>query len=245
MKKALESNAPFDLSRSRLVSTLYRPFDRQELVFFPPLIEMLNQTRTIFGEDGTAKNTLVAFTDPTSQKPFMVMAADRPVDMHMVGAASGASCLPRHRYTPSGERLDNITDWALTLFRNRYGKHVTRDAIFDYCYAALHDPLWRETYAINLKRDFPRIPLHPDFGLWAEWGRRLLALHIGYEAVEPWPVERREVVDARSRKAGVALPVVLKSDAGAGLIRLDSETTLAGIPPGAWDYRLGNRAALD
>jgi predicted helicase len=29
------------------------------------------------------------------------------------------------------------------------------------------------------------------------------------------------------------------------LFILDSETTLAGVPPAAWDYRLGNRTALD
>ena len=31
----------------------------------------------------------------------------------------------------------------------------------------------------------------------------------------------------------------------AGRIRLDSETTLAGIPAEAWDYKLGNRSALE
>jgi predicted helicase len=39
----------------------------------------------------------------------------------------------------------------------------------------LHDPTYREKYALNLKREFPRIPLHggvrADFGRWAEWGR--------------------------------------------------------------------------
>lgn len=38
---------------------------------------------------------------------------------------------------------------------------------------------------------------------------------------------------------------LLRADREAGLVRLDSETTLAGIPPEAWDYRLGNRSALE
>ena len=153
----------------------------------------------------------------------------------------------RYRYTPTGERVDNITDWALKTFTDHYGKAagVSRDAIFAYVYAALHDPLWRETYAINLKREFPRIPLHPHFGLWAGWGQRLLNLHIGYEGVAPWPVLRRDVEDVKSRKAGTKLPVILKSDPAAGAVRLDSETTLEGIPPQAWEYRLGNRSAID
>ena len=38
---------------------------------------------------------------------------------------------------------------------------------------------------------------------------------------------------------------MLKADKEAGRISLDSETTLAGIPPEAWDYKLGNRCALE
>ena len=43
------------------------------------------------------------------------------------------------------------------------GLKITKDAIFAYCYAVLHDPLYREKYALNLKREFPRIPFYPDF----------------------------------------------------------------------------------
>jgi predicted helicase len=36
-----------------------------------------------------------------------------------------------------------------------------------------------------------------------------------------------------------------KSDPAAGSITLDSETTLRGVPPEAWAYKLGNRCAID
>ena len=38
---------------------------------------------------------------------------------------------------------------------------------------------------------------------------------------------------------------MLKADKGAGRIVLDSETTLLGIPAEAWNYKLGNRCALE
>ncbi len=38
---------------------------------------------------------------------------------------------------------------------------------------------------------------------------------------------------------------ILKADKEAGRIIVDSETTLTGIPPEAWDYRLGNCSALE
>ena len=51
--------------------------------------------------------------------------------------------------------------------------------------------------------------------------------------------------DARARAAGLAPKPMLKADRAAGVLILDSETRLAGVPAEAWDYRLGNRSALD
>ena len=104
----------------------------------------------------------------------------------------------------------------------------------------LHDPVYREKYAINLKREFPRIPFYPDFKAWADWGKRLMDIHIGYEAVEPWPLGRIDIaVGTTVNKA------ILKADKDNGTIRLDGVTTLTGVPKSAWDYRLGNRSGLE
>jgi predicted helicase len=51
--------------------------------------------------------------------------------------------------------------------------------------------------------------------------------------------------DEKARKAGLAPKCILKADKDGGRIILDSETTLTGIPSEAWDYRLGNRSALE
>jgi len=90
----------------------------------------------------------------------------------------------------------------------------------------------------------------------------LMDLHIGYEAVEPWklkriesdpspqPSPRKRGEGASVRGAGVmgkadAPKAMLKADSDAGTIILDSQTTLSGIPPEAWDYKLGNSSALE
>jgi predicted helicase len=125
------------------------------------------------------------------------------------------------------------------------GRAITKDDIFHYVYGVLHDPVFREKYALNLKREFPRIPFYPDFRRWAEWGKRLMELHIGYETVEPWPLDRLDMPDEKARTAGVTPKPMLKADRDNGTIRLDTETQLSGIPPEAWAYRLGNRSGLD
>ncbi len=123
------------------------------------------------------------------------------------------------------------------------GLKVSKDAIFAYCYAVLHDPVYRETYALNLKREFPRIPFYPDFAQWAAWGEALMAMHIGYEAVEPWPVERIETPGKRAE--GTHPKPVLKSHPEKGCAVVDADTQITGIPAQAWTYRLGNRSAID
>jgi predicted helicase len=122
---------------------------------------------------------------------------------------------------------------------------ITKDAIFNYVYGVLHDPVYRAKYALNLKREFPRIPFYSDFWRWAAWGEQLMSLHIGYETVEPWLLKRIDAPDEKSRKAGLAPKVMLKADKDAGKIQLDSETQLIGVPPETWDYKLGNRSALE
>jgi predicted helicase len=234
-----------------MTEALYRPFVKKRLYFSPQLNEMQNRMAELFGPTAHRKNSAVVFSDPTSQKPFMTFATDICPDMHLVGAASGSITIVRS--IEESKSADNVTDWAMEQFRSRYGSPgsspwrspITKDAIFHYVYGVLHDPIYREKYALNLKREFPRIPFYADFWRWAEWGEKLMALHIGYETVEPWMLERIDTPDEKSRKAELAPKAMLKADKDAGTIRVDSETQLTGVPSEAWSYKLGNRSALE
>ena len=114
-------------------------------------------------------------------------------------------------------------------------KHA-QEAIFHYVYAILHDPLYREQYALNLKREFPRMPFYNDFCQWSDWGRELMELHIGYESVVQTKLKRNDMPDEKARYAGLAPKCILKADKDEGRIIVDSETTLTDIPSEAWDY---------
>ena len=51
--------------------------------------------------------------------------------------------------------------------------------------------------------------------------------------------------DEKAKAARVAPKALLRADKDAGTIQLDTETQLSGVPREAWDYRLGNRSALE
>jgi len=69
-------------------------------------------------------------------------------------------------------------------------------------------------------------------------------LHINYETVNPYPLQRVDLkID--SSKPPIKFKPILKADKLANSIRLDTITTLKNIPPEAWQYRLGNRSAVE
>lgn len=241
LEKYLKASVQKRFETSSMRKAAFRPFVSSWVYFDKHFNGMTYQLPSMFPPG--KENKFIAFPQG-GRLAFCIFSDTRIPNLTMLSLDAN-QCLPRHRYSKSGEKIDNITDWALKHFQAEYGKTVTKDDIFHYVYGVLHDPVYRETYAINLKREFPRIPFYPDFKQWVEWGKDLMGIHIGYEDVEPWPLERLDTPDEKARDNGVAPKTMLKADKDNGIIRLDSETQLSGIPPQVWDYKLGNRSALE
>ena len=234
--------AAFD--HCQLRSALYRPFTRRFLYFN----ELLVERRYVFPQffpraEDEKENIVIAATDRGSEKPFMVMVSRTIADLHLVGAGASAQCFPFYVYDEDAtNRRENITDWGLNHFREHYGdKKITKWDIFYYVYGLLHHPGYRQRFADNLKRELPRIPLAPDFRAFVTAGEKLARLHLDYEKLEPWPL-------AWIESPGVPLSYYVKKMRLAkdkqSLVVNDS-LTLGKIPPAVFEYRLGNRSALD
>ena len=150
---------------------------------------------------------------------------------------------PFYTYDEDGSnRRENITDWALEQFRAHYRDDtIGKWDIFHYVYGLLHHPTYRERYQANLKRDLPHLPYTPDFWAFAKAGKRLGEIHVGYEEVDAYPLRFVETPDTpldwRVEKMRLS-----KDKTG---IKYNDFLTLDGIPAKAFDYRLGNRSALE
>ena len=167
-------------------------------------------------------------------------------DFHFTG---DTQCLPLYRYTPDGQRVSNITKWGMRINvpTGRWGtthrdESITAEDIFAYTYAVLHDPEYRETYAVDLLREFPRLPFHDDFAAWTvAWAASCWTCT---SASSPLTCTEPGAVEASGDRPRQGDPV-LRADKERGAIVLDGKTTLTGVPAEAWEYRLGSRSALE
>ena len=130
------------------------------------------------------------------------------------------------------------------------GSSITKEDIFYYTYGILHSPDYRERFADNLSKELPRIPAvksYADFRRFAQAGRELAELHIGYEKVEPWPARllfARGVSDLRPEHFKVTkMKYGTKGDTST--VVYNEFITITGIPPEAYKYVVNGKSALD
>jgi predicted helicase len=236
LAKYLERGIKKTFGEHQISEALYRPFAKRMLYFDRHFNSRTFQLYSLF-EEGKSENKAL-WIKSGSAIPFYLVAASHICDQMPAG---GSQLLPIYTYDRDGNRSENITDWALQQFRENYqDSQIQRFDIFHYTYAVLHHPAYRQKYEINLKRDFPRLPLYKDFWQWANWGRDLMDWHINYETIEPYPLDRTDLPPDEK-----ANPPKLKADKTNGTIQIDRLTTLSNIPPIAWDYKLGNRSAIE
>jgi predicted helicase len=220
-----------------IVQALYRPFTKAYLLFDRMFSEDVYLLEAIWQPKAGSNKAIVVKTG--SEWPMFALACAQITEQLPQG---GSRIFPLYRFDGSGERAENVTDWALTRFRDRYDdKKVTKPAIFHYVYAVLHHPEYRNRYGENLKRELPRIPFASDFWTCAKAGEKLAKLHLEYEAQPEYPLKRVEdkeqALDLRVEK--------MKLSRDKSEIVYNNFLTLVGIPPEAFEYRLGNRSALE
>ncbi len=246
VKRLLKRGVKMEYSGELIATCTYRPYNSLQLYYSKQLNEMHYKLAEFYHLDGKHRTPTIVWSDPTSQKPFTCIGVTGLFDLHLVGAASGAVGAGRTYATPTGF-VDNITDWALLRFQEHYGLGLvtTKNVIFSYVYAVLHDPTYRSSYVQDLKRSQPRIPFYANFEQWQEWGTQLFALHTGFSALEPFGFTRTDTPDKRANAAKQSPRPALRSDRKAGTVVVDSVTTLSRIPSEAWDYTLAGRSAID
>ena len=239
-----------DLKRSRIAeyaegkvkNSLYRPFTKSNLFFDRVMNEEVYSFPSIFPTPETEQeNRVICVAGIGDRKGFGCLTTNRIPSIDL--AFEKAQCFPFYTYDEDGRnRRENITDWALEQFRAHYGDEaIGKWDIFHYVYGLLHHPTYRKRYQANLKRDLPHLPYAPDFRGFAKAGGRLGEIHIGYEDADEYPIKKIETpgkpLDWRVEK--------MRLSKDKTQIKYNDFLALDGIPAKVFDYRLGNRSALE
>lgn len=246
--------------------SMYRPFCKEQLYSEPSLIERPGQLSKLFP---TPAHENIAFgsVGRGATKGFSVLMVDTLPDFELISKAQWMSL---YTYEPVVEedggfnlnlggvevvdgytRRENITDATLAAYRSTYGDEgIAKEDIFYYIYALLHHPEYREKYAADLKKMLPRIPLAKGFWEYSRVGRALAELHLGYESVEPYPLD-----EVASSPAPEGLEELFEFYRVQKLkfgpkkdrtrIQYNGHLTLKGIPEEAYEYQVNGRSALE
>lgn len=243
LKRHISNGVVVKFDESKIRWGMYRAFTKSFLYYDRVLIDELGGTGNFFPTPATEKENLMLCLPHAGGRTNYWCYCVGQIPASTLTSVDMNQCFPFYTYDEDGtNRRENITDWALEKFRAQYGDaSITKWDIFHYVYALLHHHAYRERYAANLKRELPRVPFAPDFRAFAEAGARLADLHVNYERQPEYPLERvenpRAPLDWRVER--------MKLSKDKTQIVYNDFLTLAGVPPEAFEYRLGNRSALE
>lgn len=149
--------------------------------------------------------------------------------------------------------------WAANIDAAVYDKltqHMTEKPdpidVFDYVYGILHDPAYCEKYKEYLCKDFPRVPVINDpshsgdvdaffvseelYRAYVAAGQRLRKLHLLQSKapaeliLDPNTPDDMEIGAAKYKN---------------GVLQLNANKKIAGIPQAVWEYQIGGHQVLD
>jgi predicted helicase len=239
LKRHLARGTFADFQENNVRTSLYRPFTKQQLYFDKFFTHRRGQFPCIFPmPEAEQENRVICLSGIGSNKPFHSLMVGM---IPCLDILEKTQCFPFYVYNEDGQhRQENLTDWALQKYHAHYqDDRINKWAIFYYVYGLLHHPGYKEKYAANLKRELPRIPYLNDFWKVSNAGKRLAELHLNYETQPEYPLKIAVTgtIDWRVEK--------MRFNKDKTAIKYNESLTLSGIPSEAFNYRLGNRSALD
>jgi predicted helicase len=233
----------------------YRPFMKCYTYFDIDLNASRYQLPKIFPTSNSENIIICVSASPNDGLALLI--SNSIVDIHFNG---DTQCFPLYYYEANNTiqkgmfdednkndfiRRDSISDFILGRAKKIYGKNVTKDDIFYYVYGFLHSKEYRETFANDLKKMLPRLPLVEDvkdFWKFNKAGSVLAELHLNYETVAPFADAKVTGDDGRFYTVEkLRFP---KKDQKHTII-YNSKITISNIPAQAYEYVVNGKSAIE
>lgn len=248
---------PIQVSESSFRLGLYRPFVKQHLYFDKDL----NWSRYLLPKlfvNQKNDNLAICISGLGGTKNNTALITNIIPDRNCLDA--GGPCFPLYYYEENKAsqkglfdndengkfvRRDAISDFILERAKEQYGKTVTKEDIFYYVYGFLHSNEYRESFANDLKKMLPRLPLVEtvtDFWAFSKAGRKLAELHLNYETVAPSPDVTVTGDDGKTYSVDkIRFPKKDQKET----INYNSKITISNIPAKAYEYVVNGKSAIE
>ena len=264
----LQKGIKYTIDTSRYTVGMYRPYFKQALYQDRILNHRVYQMPRLFPTPNH-RNLVICVSGHGGNKENCIFISNSIVDLNCLDA--GTQCFPLYWYDDSTAdiadlfsaqqsdadryvRRDGVTDWILSTARKQYGSRVTREDIFYYVYGILHAPDYRTTFAADLKKSLPRLPLvesPDDFWAFSRAGRSLAELHLGYEHVEPYAgchtvnstTSEDDAINYRVEK--MRFGKLDSKTADKSIIHYNAGITIESIPLEAYDYVVNGKSVIE
>jgi predicted helicase len=270
LKKDIGRNNVYTFKKDLVCEAVLRPFFHQHFYYDKNFIESPGLQAQFFSDVNTSENLIICISGTGANKPGGLFISNKIIDYNALDA--GAKCFPLYYYEKketsnaslfdSGNesefvRKDGISDFILERARKQYSaKNIGKEDIFYYVYGILHSPDYRESFANDLKKMLPRIPLVDDvrdFWSFSKAGRELADLHINYEQVPPYEgvdVKGAEhglykVEKMRFAKKKIEVDGKTKNVDDKSKIKYSSAITISDIPDKAYKYVVNGKSAIE
>lgn len=267
LKRQLEKGKPINATDGQMVVCADRTFSKQWLYFGRRLNECRYQLSKIF-PNGSADNRVIVTSGRGSRSGFSTLMVNTIPNITIV---ESAQCFPFWLYEDSTrtnktadlgfdegktalKRRHAISEFALKRFQQSYpSESVTRQDIFHYIYGILHSEDYRTRYRANLVRELARIPCvrcTKDYRAFRDAGQRLGEIHVGYEKVDPYPVELEfgnhdQLADDQNTYRVVKMKHPRHGDKrDSSVVIYNRRIKIRNIPPEAWEYVVNGKPAL-
>jgi len=229
-KWVVANKASIKFDQDKLIKYSYRPFDNRFTIFDKNLIW---RTRENVMRDIPLNNFSLVFEKLSSAfQPVGIFLSRNIIDCHFTGGQSYIGNL--YSIGPNGGKVLNLEQEIVNKIEKIVGEIKPED-IFDYIYAVLHSPSYREKYKEFLRIDFPRIQYPRDkksFELLVALGKELRELHLMESPklanfVTTFPESGSNKVESKYPKYDE------------GKVYINKTQYFGNLPEVAWDFYIG------
>ncbi len=194
----------------KVVDIVYRPFDIRKSFYTGRTNGIMVRPRNEVMQHLLRENVaLVSARQFSGGKYFVLLITNKIIERSSQPFAPN-QIFPLYLYHEDGTKTENFNREIFDAIKKNLSGEVTPEDVFDYMYAALHSPSYREKYKEFLKIDFPRVP-YPEsdasFRLLVAKGRELCGLHLMEspklrEYITTFPIAGSNVVEKVSYRNG-------------------------------------------